>query len=511
MPAGEMKLRQVPVIPNVSNMSASRTPLAIFSSIYRNAAAHGSFRRQAWAIPLLLLLLATACRDPTGIGLDLLGEGDLLTAKTDTLTIRTYTIRGDSTVTSNLSDYLIGSDDDAVFGTTTAGLYTQFRLPQNNLAFTPDTGTSDNPVSYAFDPSQDSLILGLRLIGEYGNEDVAHSFRVFRLTEGIESGVNHYATTDFEKEATEIGRVDGYIVRPDDSIQVGEVQQPPQLRIRLSDMLASEFITRSINNDGTYVSDTSFQAFLPGLFIVPDTGAGFAEGFIRVDPDNAFSRLQLYYHATNNDTTRSGVINFVIGAGAMRTGRYTHNYSAGSVNPVACGTATPPEEDFTYISGLAGLRTKIEIPHLEDLGDIAINRALLSFPLSEDADLDSVFTAPPNAYVIRQDTVNCGNGFSFIIRTDELFLSVRDQFESGNHYDSRRRDITLPGGLRTSGYQLNVTREVQAILNGEVENNGFLLLPFPFFRTAHRAEIGSASNPDPGKRMQLEILYTEVE
>jgi hypothetical protein len=335
----------------------------------------------------------------------------------------------------------------------------------------------------------------------------------------MEAGVNHYARTDFPKEATEIGRVDGYIARPTDSVQVGDSKQPAQLRIRLNDALTSEFISRSINADGTYVSDTSFQDFLPGrfqdflpgLFIVPDTSSGFADGFIRIDPDNAFSRLQLYYHASNNDTTRFGQVNFVIGSGAIRTGRYTHDYSAGSIDPVPCQTVSPPEEDWTYISGLAGLRTKIEIPHLEDLKGLAINRALLTFSLSEESDLDSIFTAPPNAYVIRCDTANCGNAFSFIIRGDELFLSVRDQFESGTHYDSRRRAITLNDGTRTTGYQLNLTREVQSILNGEVDNNGFLLLSFPFFRSAHRAAIGSATNPDPGKRMQLEILYTEVE
>lgn len=451
---------------------------------------------------LLALVLASACRDPTDIGLGLIGEGDLLTARTDTFTIRTYTVRGDSTVTSNLQDYLVGSDEDPVFGQSTAGLYTEFRLLENNLNFTPDTGG----VSY----TADSLVLALRLIGEYGNETVPHALRVLRLDEPMETGTLYYARTDFATLPAEVGRIDGFLPRPADSVTVGDVRQPAQLRIPLSAALADDFLRQSVDQTGSFNNDTAFQAFFEGLFLVPDTAAGFADGFFRVDPDNSFSRLQLYYTASTADTAVQRAQAFVIGTGSARSGRYTHAYAGSEADPAACGEAGDPA-DWTYVSGLAGLRTVVEIPHLEDLGRIAVNRAMITFPLAPSSAEDSVFPAPPDAYLIRSDSTGCRNAFSFIIRNDELFLSVRDQFEPGSHYDSRRRSVYLLDGTRVDGYQLNVTREVQAILNGDVENGGFLLLSFPFFRSAHRAAVGSATNPDPAARMRIEILYTEVE
>jgi hypothetical protein len=327
------------------------------------------------------------------------------------------------------------------------------------------------------------------------------------MVEEMESGVAYYANSEFDIDITPVGIRSGYIARPTDSVLVGENLQAPQLRISLSLDLAQDFLLESggIN----FSSDSSFQSWFNGLLIVPDTSAGFSEGFFRVDPDNSLSRLTLHYRAETPTETRTAAQTFVIGSGSNRVGRYTHDYTSATAAPIACGEDAPPA-DFTYISGLAGLRTRIEIPHLDDLGDIAINRALLTFPLSSASAIDSTFTAPPNAYVIRGDSM-CRNAFSLILRNDEIYYSVRDQFEGGSHYDSRRRMVDLPDAGRVDAYQLNITRELQAILNGEVENNGFVLVSFPFFRSAHRAEVGSATNPTEALRMRLEILYTEVD
>ena len=80
---------------------------------------------------------------------------------------------------------------------------------------------------------------------------------------------------------------------------------------------------------------------------------------------------------------------------------------------------------------------RIEIPHLEDLGSVAVNRAILRFALTGGSAADTVFTPPARCYVLDTDSL-CGNQFIFIRRSDETYWSVLDQFESTGHYGGQQ-------------------------------------------------------------------------
>jgi predicted small secreted protein len=455
------------------------------------------FRFLPAAFAAVLLVLAS-CNEPTGIGRDLLGDGDLLTALTDTFTVHTYTIRSDSVYATNLLDNLIGSDDDPVFGRSTAGLYTQFLLPTNNLDFTPDTGST----VYVFD----SLVLSLSLTGFYGDETVPQNISVFRMTEQIETGTVYNADRDFAVDPVRIGQRLSFLPAVGDSVTVGGVRQPPQVRIPLDVTFGQQLF--SLAGQPELANDTSFQNWLPGLYIVPDTLSGFSRGFFRVNPRNAVSRLNLYYRAISPVNTDTNAVVFPIGTSTITVAHYTHQYSTGEAIPRDCGSSGT--DSVVYVSGLAGHSMRIEIPNLEDLGTVAINRAILRFALTGGTAADSVFPAPSQCYVLATDSV-CGNEFIFISRSSETYWSVYDQFEPASHYGGIKENIVVGPGQRITGYEINLTRHVQRILNGEVDNKGFVLVPFPYFRNANRAIIGGVNHPDERLRMSLEILYTEIE
>ncbi len=452
-----------------------------------------------WSVvPAALLLLLAACNEPTGIGRDLLGEGDLITALTDTFDIRTYTIRGDSAYATNLLDNFIGSDDDPVFGRSTAGLYTQFALPTNNLDFTPDTGAT----VYVFD----SLVLSLSLTGFYGDDEVPQNISVFRMTDEIELATGYNADHEFATEPVRIGSRTALLPAVGDSVLVGGVLQPPQVRIPLDNSFGLQLF--NLAGQPELANDTSFRNWLPGLFVVADTAAGFSKGFFRVNPRGIVSRLNLYYRAIGSTNTDTNSVLFPVGTSSITVAHYTHQYTGSTAAPQACGGSST--DSLMYISGLGGLNMRIEIPNLEDLGNVAVNRAILRFALTGGTAADTVFSPPGLCYVLATDSI-CDYTFIFISRSSETYWSVLDQFESGDHYGGLKESISVGPGQRITGYELNLTRQVQRILSGQVENNGFVLVPFPYFRNANRAIIGGFNHPDERLRMKLEILYTEIE
>jgi hypothetical protein len=448
---------------------------------------------------LLLSGLAFSCNEPTSLGRDLIGDGDLLTALTDTFTIRTYTVASDSTYSANLISHALGSDDDAVFGRSTAGMFTQFVLPTNNLDFTPDTGS----VVYVFD----SLVLSLSLNSFYGDTTVPQSFSVYRVTEDLEPNTVYNSDRRFSTDPVRIGGLSGLLPRPRDSVLVGGQVQPPQLRIPLDPSFGLQLF--GLAGQPELANDTSFQNWLQGLFIVPDTLAGFGRGFFQVNPRGPLSRLNLHYRAVGSTNTDTSLVVFPIGSTSVTVGHYTQQYAGSEAAPQLCGGNS--SDSLCYISGLGGLAMRIEIPHLKNLGNVAINRATLRFALTGGSGSDSVFSPPGLCYLLATDSV-CLKSFIFIRRIDETYWSVLDQFESATHYGGQRDKVNAGPGLpRVDGYEFNLTRQFQRILNGEAENEGFVLVPFPYFRIPNRAVIAGIQHPDERLRMKLEILYTEIE
>ncbi|MFT7587806.1 MAG: hypothetical protein ACI959_000010 [Limisphaerales bacterium] len=473
---------------------------------------------QTTGICLLFGFLAcsffNSCNETTGI---FPPAANLVAVQTDTFTVLTYTVKDDSVFTTNLREHLLGSDETPIFGKSTAGVYAEYLLPQNNLDFTPED--IENPTFYEFD----SCVLSLRMLGYYGDEEALHSLEVFRMTEEIEAG-SYNAEQTFLKEMMPIGQRLNFKIRPSDSANLldGTIE-PPQIRILLDlngdqgMALGDQLFALSGDTGGVFKNDTSFLNYLPGLYVTAaDTNSfGFSKGFARLDMRSFYSRINLYFTREIDTGGISPVIDtlsvrFPIANTSTTVGHYTHNYS-GSEAANFLGN-TDGQDSILFLQAMGGLKSIIKIPHLQDLaGEVAINKATLRFSLTHGTDIDSIHPAPNRVFFIEGDSTGM-NQFVLINRTEELYLSVRDQFEGDVHYGGFRKTFSQPNGGIVDGYEVNLTREFQAILNNQVENDAFVLTPFPWFRTANRAVIGGFNRDSTDRvKMRIEILYTEIE
>lgn len=495
---------------------------------------------------VLLSCLWSACEKSTTIGSGIFPPGSqLITARIDTMTVRMYTVQDDPAFATNLAENLLGSDEDPLYGRSAASFYTQFSLTTNNLDFAPEEIVADGDTTYTVD----SLVLSLRIASFQGDESVPQSFEVYRMTEHIRPGTSYESSDRFATESTPVGSISNLMPRPDDSVQVGEVKLPAQIRIPLDSDLAQELFDRSGTRE--FESNDVFRSYFPGLFVTPTdpSTAGYGRGFFRINLQSVYSEMSLYYRRTQDipDTFRVDtlVATFPISTQSSTVANYTHGYAgAGAIEQLGA------EDSVLFFQGMGGLKIKLEIPHLEDLGTVALNRATLRFPLLPGAADDTLFAKPAESMLIRakgpgvgketvitdrtytDDTVivqtsatadysfnprprdtachTCTNFWAEFIPSTGSFRSVIDQFFSGFEYGGDRTEYNIPGLGDVDGYEFNLTLEFQAILDGNVENNGFLLIPFPYFRIASRGMVGGFNHPELKRRAQLEIIYTEV-
>jgi hypothetical protein len=96
--------------------------------------------RRLRAAAFLLLAFAvgtTGCKKPEqNIGLGLQPEEDILNAiQTDTVSIEAYTLIEDSLRMDDFSRSMLGNQMDAIFGKSSASIFTQFRLTSSNVDF----------------------------------------------------------------------------------------------------------------------------------------------------------------------------------------------------------------------------------------------------------------------------------------------------------------------------------------------------------------------------------------
>lgn len=476
-----------------------------------------------WTAGLCLLaVLAGSCRKPTSI---LPPEGNLQAVRTDTLVVRAWTVRDGNTPTTDLLENMLGSEDDPVFGKTEAGIYTQFVLPLNNLNLRPEPTSS-----YAFD----SAVLAMRLTGFYGDETTPVPVRLHPMTEHPEPDSIYESDDDFGIDPVPVQAAGAgpFLPRTGDSVHVLDLTLPPQLRIPLDETWAR---TTLYEADTTFFdNDSTFRDLLPGLYIAPDTDAGgYAAGFMRLNMKSQFTGIELFYTETKYFGTDSAEdeslrVVFPVSTRSVTAGHYDHDFSGAEVDDYLDVEPDTLRDSILFLKGLGGLKARIEIPDLEDLGIVALNRVTLTFPLTHGTADEQEFPAPGRCYFIRSDSAG-NNRFDLFGEQSinyelEQFISVVDMVEGDAHYDGFRQklDTRLPGPkgqppntsprpIDTEGYAFNLTREFQGILNGTVDNQGFLLLPFPYFRIPHRAVVGSRSHPDGGKRMHIEIVYTVIE
>ncbi len=411
-------------------------------------------------------------KEPDLIGLGLLTPGERLNIDFfDSSTLVAYTLREDSLRTDELSVNLLGSIADPVFGTTTASIYTQYRLSKNNVSF----GT--NAVA-------DSMVLSFTYKGVYGDSLASKTIRVYEMADTLNFDSSYYSFQTIPTLPELIGEAT-FVPNFKKADSVNGDYMPPHMRIVLSQAFANKILTADTT---TLKNNENFKKIFKGLFITSESATTQGTGSILyLNLLDAVSRLKLYYH-NSTDTTS---INFPIGSLSARFNHYDHNNYTGA-DPMLLqqfNGDTLPGSQRLFIQAMAGAKVKLRIPYLKALAAnkrIAVNEAVLIVSVQDTSGTYDV----PGQIALKK------------ITESGTLTSLPDENEG----------LTFLDGKSRSGkeYHFRITRYVQdRLLNPDNPDYGLMLLGYGSSLSGNRVILNGPGTNE--KRMRLLIYYTLVD
>ena len=445
---------------------------------------------------LLFIISFVSCeKEPDALGLDLQPTGNKLgVIYTDTCSIFAYTVIDDSLRTDSYSPNLLGSIVDPIFGVTTASIFTQFRLSNNNVNF----GTS---------PVFDSLILIIPYTGIFNNTDQRNQserIKVFEVRSPMSIDSAYYSNTVLSYNKNDRVIADMTFV-PDaiDSITYAGVKYAPFIRIKFSSYFGNKILNTSAAN---LVDNVSFNNFINGLLIRTEplnpslTNKGSIMYFNLL---SALTNFTLYYKTTNSitDTTEyqypflidtyTGRYNFFDHNGyADATAAFKHQLGIGRPKDTTLG------KQNIYLQSLGGTKVKMSLPYISKLlkdqngnpQKISVNEAVLVF---QNADANDFFAPPVDLTMLQRNA-------------DGSTTLLPDITEGSTFFDATYNSSTRE-------YRIRITRYLQQLLNTYTTNTSFVdyglyLLIDNRRTTANRVMLKGTDN----KGIKLELKYNII-
>lgn len=388
-----------------------------------------------WAT-LFFVVFASSCELPEQtVGLDIRPESDLLSLyQTDTLQVKMKTVREDSVKTDELSLSLLGNMVSPIFGQTGASIFTQVRLSTNNVNF----GNTQYLII-------DSLVLVMMMDKEFYGDLVPMRFSIRELGEQLELDSTYYSSRKLAVTGPELILPGSETVLPNPlaTTFIDGEEVPASMRFQLSHDLAQRFIDASGTSD--MANNDNFISFFKGFQISCNTTQS---AILRINLINSQSRLLLYYRQGRGEDPKA--FGFNINSETARYCSFEHGYSGSALSGIHLPEGLPGNETG-YVQASGSCKLEIEIPNLENLNQYeerAVNQALLIIPVS---DLNMPRTAKPERLFVLRKT------------TDGSFVGIADQSLGIDHADGTFRSTT-------NDYRLNISRHVQQVLNGTIEN-----------------------------------------
>lgn len=436
---------------------------------------------------IALIALGSCKKEESNIG-DGLQEEGLNVITSDTFSLITYTDELDSMASDETSISLLGNYNDPVFGNVDCGIVTQLRL------------SSTNP-SFAANPSDvvvDSVVLQLSYSGIkwYGNLDPI-TVEVYELDEDLlRDDQDYYTFTTPVDKGVNLVPVGTATITPDvvsPVILANGDSLSAHLRIQLDTTLVGDNLV-NINGNGDMSSDDNFVQAFKGLYIKAD-GSGLGPqqgGVLYFALESSLSKVTMYFHEVLDPTPKE--YDFNINSNAARYNKITYDRTGTAVEAALADTTLGMNE--FYMQGGSAWAV-VHFPHIDALNYDAqgnedrkiINKATLILPV-QDFSPDA-FDPSVSLFIARIVDKN----------TSDFTLDYSlSSTIAGNtvDYDQSNRE-----------YRFNMTLEIQAILNGERENNGFRIYASSFFASSIERVIFNGPNSTLKDKARLEITYTD--
>ncbi len=429
------------------------------------------------ALIIISAIFSSCAKDPGQIGYVIQPEDSKLNvAFSDTSTIYAYSVLMDSIRSDKLTVSALGSLRDPVFGSTTAGFYTQF------IMSVPEKDFGELPVL-------DSLVLQLHYGGYYGDTLSTLTVHTYEMMEGISSDSVYYSNLHVPIGSDDYSNY-SFAPKISDSLMIDSLFYPPALRLNLTDInpaLGEKLLNATVEE---MEDDEKFQEFFPGLFVQAEPI--YEDGcIVYVGLTSKYSMLSLYYH--NEGDTLDLRYDYLVTTSTATVNKYEHNYNTGSSelkSQVIDGDTTLGMQKF-YVQGFGGTQSKIKIPHIRKWAlkeNVAINEAKLVLP---GIDYDEFFEAPAQLSLVS-------------IGEDGVGIPLIDQSEGELYFD----------GIYNSSankYEFRITRYLQSLISDTTNvNNGLYLFVYGGSIRPERFIFEGNELTTDSTGIKLEILYTDL-
>lgn len=433
------------------------------------------------------LLSVAACSKSTDLGLSLVETERSNILFTDTLSLKLSTFRLPAQVTSGQSRTLCGYINDPVFGSTTSGIYMNFRITSTNVTF-PNT-------------SFDSLVLMLvyDTLGHYGDvlsgSPSTQTWEVLRMEELMAIQTDYKSDASFSLGSSLASNVQ-FVPNIVDSVDIMEAgnsaRKPPCLRVRLDDALGESLLHPA--DPAIYNSNENFKNFFKGIYIRPQDGAA-NNNILRFRSKHTNTKLTLYYKDTvvNNGvvTIEPKKFDFMTDQDAESVTSPTHDYTNTDV------LSNDTLSDVVYIQGLNGVGVRIEIPYLNQLGDIIVNHAAL---VVSAVDGSSEQYPAPNQLVCVERLADSTYDYIDDVLTSFTTNASRPFNLFGGTLDKRDTSNVI--------YTINLSQFMQRLVEGDVDENAIYLQTSTVIEP-NRARIGKENHAT--KPIKLSLTYTKLD
>jgi len=402
-------------------------------------------------------------------------EGSLNINFTDTITINTK-VELEEPIRTDLSNLnLLGIYNDPIFGPTASSIYTQVLLTGLNVDFGPN-------------PILDSIVLTLDYEDIYGNLESPMTVDVFELTTALDPSVDYFSNQSIPHDPSGVGSLtfvpdllNNVIIAFDNAVR------DPHVRIKLNDDLGQRILNAGASGSNNLSDNNAFTDFFKGLYIttrdsVTNTSLPTEEGSIAYfDMNSLLSTLTIYY----NDSL---FYDFTINTDAVKFSRFDHNYVGTDIDAHLSNSLTR-DSTVTYVSTLAGVRTRLELPNIEDLANQGINfinKAELVLTVEPGTSTEIDPEIPSMSLVgIAED----GNTF---------FLP--DFFEGQNFGGTFNEE--------EGTYTFNISRQISNLINSVSPNLGMYIVANGASVSANRTVMSSENNSI--SRIMLNITYSKL-
>lgn len=431
-------------------------------------------------LAMIIILYTSACnKKPEQVGLGLQPVSAALSVEfSDTSGLISYSVREDSVRTdiNVLQTGMVGHMMDDVFGQTTAEIFSQFRL-------------SENDHDFGEEPVFDSLVLKLAYSGFYGDSLGEQRVKVFRLSEDMDPDTSYYSNQmiawDEEILADTI-----FVPRPSDSLTIDGNAMPAHLRIKLKNSFGEDII-----NAGTekFADNEAWLEYMKGLRITAEPVGGEG-GIMLFDMFAANSEMRIYYKSSDFEDTLS--FSFKSNSNCATFTAFDHNDYVDASPELQAQIKTPFDtaagQHMFYLQSMGGVKATLRLPNIKDYftdgSPVAINEAKLTFHVYDDG---SELAPPPQLAIA-------------MIDEEGDYVPLPDATESSGYYG---------GGISDgdNAYFFRISRFMQQVLTGETPNYPLvLIISGASFRANRLILHGPDEMTNGDQRMRLDVTYTMV-